>query len=322
MERKQLAIGIDLGGTKILTALIDDNGNVVDRTEMPTNVEQGGQVVIDRVLSSVQTILEQNQENLPHIRGIGVATAGVIDTKTNSIIMASNLGLENAPIGRFIEERFGLPVHIGNDANVAAVGEWVWGAGKGHQDVIYITVSTGIGAGIISGGKLVKGVGDSAGEFGHISIDLNGPKCACGNYGCLENYASGTAIANLARQKIEAGEKSRLENQDVSSLTAKQVAEAALAGDALAIRVFEQAGYYIGAGIANLIHLFNPEIIVIGGGVMNAEQVLLPAIRKTVKDRCIPMMEKQARLVRAVLGPESGVKGAAGLVFTEQADGS
>lgn len=316
MKRASLALGIDLGGTKILAALIDKQGKIYDSEEVPSQVEPGEQIIRDRVIPLMQTIWERNARVRPSICGIGIATAGLVDTKTKTIKVAYNLGLKDAAIGHLLEQRFRLPVHIGNDANVAAIGEWMWGAGKGYRDVIYITVSTGIGCGIISGGRLVTGVGDSAGEFGHISIAWDGPKCACGNYGCLENYASGTAIARQARQIIREGEATKLAYGNVEALTAKEVAEAAIDGDGPAIRILQQAGKYIGAGVTNLIHLFDTEIIIFGGGVMKASQILLPVISETVQDRCIPAMKERVRLVSAMLGSEAGVKGAAGLVFS------
>lgn len=318
-QKKQYAIGVDLGGTKILTALVQNDGTIISRIEVNTDVAQGGDAVVNQVLESIQKILNQNKTIKQDIVGIGVATAGVIDTKKKNIVFASNLGLTDTPIGLLIEERFELPVWIGNDANVAVIGEWIWGAGQGLQNIIYITISTGIGAGFISEGRLITGTSDNAGEFGHISIDINGPKCACGNYGCLENYAAGTAIAKLARQKIT-GELNLIYEKDsmkLSSITSKEVSRAALMEESFAIEILERAGFYIGVGVTNLIHLFNPEIVIFGGGVMNADRILLPIIQNTVKERCIPLMEKKVRLVKSLLGSDAGVMGAAGLIFAE-----
>jgi glucokinase len=273
------------------------------------------------VNQSIETLLDRNPSCNSQVIGIGVGSAGVINTKENKIVFANNLGLKDAPIGQLIEKQFNLPVRLGNDGNIAAIGEWIWGAGKGFQNVIYITVSTGIGAGIISNGNLVTGIGDSAGEFGHISVDLNGAPCICGNYGCLENYASGTAIARTTRERIANGEPGRFfggKQQDIHTITAKDVAQAAYEGEPIAIEVFKEAGTFLGVGVTNLIHLFNPEIIVFGGSVMNAERLLFPSIEKTVKDRSIPMLENQVRLTRAILGAESGVMGAAGLFLMDR----
>jgi glucokinase len=313
--QKQYAIGLDLGGTKILAALMDNNGTIMDQAEYRTPVEQGESAIWEQVKLSIDHILSENQTYKDQIRGVGVATAGVIDTKKSEIIQASNLGLRHVPIGAWIEDYFGLPVRIGNDANVAALGEWLYGAGQGFQNLVYITVSTGIGAGIISEGQLITGVGDSAGEFGHISIEMEGPLCSCGNRGCLENYASGTALARLVEQRMNAGEQSEFLQAYLPSITSKDIAQAAIAGDSLAIQAFEEIAYFLGIGVTNLIHILNPEVIIFGGGVMNAGQFLLPGIERTIKQRSIPMMGQQVFIAQSTLGSEAGIKGAAGLVF-------
>ncbi len=164
-----------------------------------------------------------------------------------------------------------------------------------------MTVSTGIGAGIISDGHLIKGVGDSAGEFGHISIEPEGPVCACGNRGCLENYSSGTALVKWVKQQLDAGETSGIAGDRTPSLTSVDIAKAASAGDNLAIRAFERLGYYLGVGLTNMIHIFNPELIILGGGVMHAGELVLPAIERTIEQRCIPNMRKQVRIEKSLL---------------------
>lgn len=191
---KQYAVGLDLGGTKILAALIDDRGKIIHRVERQTRPEEGADAVVDRVMRTLEQVTEPGDIPSEEIKGVGVASAGVIDSEENCVLFANNLGWTNVPIGKMIEERFGFRVRINNDANVAALAEWMWGRGKGKRHVIYITVSTGIGAGIISEGRIIQGVSNSAGEFGHMSVNVEGPPCACGNRGCLENYASGLAL--------------------------------------------------------------------------------------------------------------------------------
>lgn len=312
---KTYAIGLDLGGTKILTALIKNTGDITDRVVLNTPSNQGDQAIRDQIVASIQMLLDKTGVSHEQILGVGVGTAGVIDSRQSVIVQATNLGLNNAPIGSWIKDAFGFAVRIGNDANVAAVGEWLFGAGKGHQDVIYVTVSTGIGAGIISGGHLIKGTSDSAGEFGHISIEPEGPLCPCGNRGCLELYASGTALGKRVERMLEAGEKSPFLEEQTAPLTSKEIAQAAAAGDPLALRAFEETGYYLGIGLTSMIHIFNPELIICGGGVMNAGDYLLPAVEKIIQDRCISTMRKQVRIVKSSLGPEAGILGAAGLIF-------
>lgn len=310
MANDEYAIGLDLGGTKILAGVVDRGGRIIAQKQLPTFAEEGEQAVIERVLSVTHDVLSASGIDPQKVRGAGIASAGVINSERSEVVFASNLGWRNVPIGALIEEKFGLPVRLYNDANAAAVAEWLWGAGAGTQNMIYITVSTGIGAGIISDGRLITGKDGSAGEFGHMSIDWNGPPCRCGNRGCLENYASGTAIENTARDMLATAEN--------TELTAKAISEAALAGDTTCAKMIEQAGAYLGVGAANLIYLFNPEVIVFGGGVMNASALLLPEIEKSMRARCIPGLAQEVRVVLSQIGVEAGVLGAAGGVFARE----
>ncbi|MFS0558251.1 ROK family protein [Brevibacillus sp. 179-C9.3 HS] len=303
MANDEYAIGLDLGGTKILTGLVDRGGRIIAQKQLPTFAEEGEKAVIERVLSAIHDVLSASGIDPRKVRGVGIASAGVINSERSEVVFASNLGWRNVPIGTLIEQRFGLPVRLFNDANAAAIAEWLWGAGAGTQNMIYVTVSTGVGAGVISGGRLICGRDGSAGEFGHISIDWNGPSCSCGNRGCLENYASGTAIENAARHKLTTTN---------DPVTAKSISEAALAGDPFSEQIIKQAGFYLGVGAANLIYLFNPEVIVFGGGVMNASTILMPEIKKSMRDRCIPGLAQDVRVVLSQIGVEAGVMGAAG----------
>lgn len=311
------ALGIDLGGTKLLTALIRSDGHVMDTVEQKTAANKGESALKEQIRACIRQLLERAPISRERILGVGIATAGVIDSKRAEIVIASNLGISHAPIGAWIQEEFSLPVLLGNDANVAAVGEWLYGAGSGCGNLIYLTVSTGIGAGIITEGKLVKGAGDSAGEFGHISMDLEGPSCACGNRGCLENYASGTALSRFVVKRMEEGEASPYLQQRYPNITSKEIAEAAAQGDELALNGFARIGFYLGAGVTNLIHILNPERVIFGGGVMQAAEFFMPVVERTIASRCIPKMRERVQLVRSALGAQAGIKGAAGLVFSQ-----
>lgn len=317
MTKDEYAIGLDLGGTKILAGLVDREGRIIVQKLLPTTAEEGEKAVIERVLSAIHDVLSESGIDLKKVSGVGVASAGVINSESGEVIFASNLGWRNVPIGKLIGQRFGLPVRLFNDANAAAIAEWLWGAGVGTRNMIYVTVSTGVGAGIISDGRLVSGRDGSAGEFGHISIDWNGPSCRCGNRGCLENYASGTAIENSARQKLTTAKEPVIDRFLVENgeLTAKVISEAALAGDPFFAQIVKQAGFFLGIGAANLIYLFNPEVIVFGGGVMNASTLLLPEIEKSMRDRCIAGLAEKVRVVTSHSGIEAGVMGAAGGIF-------
>jgi glucokinase len=314
------AIGVDLGGTKILASLVDQNGNVLLKKECKTLSGHGEQSVLERLFWLIDSILDETSVNQKNIRGVGFATAGVINTETNEVVYANNLGWKSVSIGKLVFDRYGLPLRLCNDGNAAAVSEWIWGLGFDTENLIYITVGTGVGSGIISGGKLVVGNSDSAGELGHISIDLNGPPCVCGNSGCLENYVSGPAIAEGAKTRLTNGDKSDfLHEKDgtFNYITSKHIGKAVEHGDSFSIHLLREIGFCLGVGVTNLIHLFNPEVIVFGGGVMNMADHLLPSIKETVDKRCIPAMGRKVRISQASFGSEAGIKGAAGLFFME-----
>ncbi|MCM3116518.1 ROK family protein [Neobacillus sp. MER 74] len=310
---EEFAIGLDIGGTKILSALVSENGEVVSKIQCDT--KGGAENFSQQIIFAIESLLEKDAIEMNRIKGIGIATAGVIDSKKKEILYASNLGLENFQIGNVLERRFGLPVQLYNDANAAAVGEWLWGSGKGKHNLIYITVSTGIGAGIISNDSLLTGSHDSAGEFGHISINLHGPVCPCGNKGCLENYASGTAIADIARQRLANGEVSLYFTEELDQLTAVDICATAKMGDSFSIGLLKEVGESLGLGIINLIHLFNTEAVILGGGVMSESELILPSIRSTVQKHGIQSMVEQVKIEKSTLGSYACVVGATGLFF-------
>ncbi|NRF95729.1 ROK family protein [Paenibacillus frigoriresistens] len=319
-DNTSYALGIDLGGTKLLTALIRNDGYVIDTIEHRTVVHQGETALKEQLQTSVRELMQQVSISEERLCGFGVATAGVIDMKKAEIVFANNIGIRNAPIGTWLQEVCSLPVFLGNDANVAAVGEWLYGAGSGCRNVIYVTVSTGIGSGIIVDGKLITGAGDSAGEFGHISVDLMGPPCPCGGRGCLEIYASGTALSQFIVKRMEEGEHSAYLQPYFPAISSREIAQAAQQGDRLALQAFARIGYYLGAGLSNLIHILNPERIVLGGGVMQAAEYFMPTVERTLDELCIPKIRSQVQLSRSTLGAQAGIKGAAGLVFSQCID--
>jgi glucokinase len=241
---------------------------------------------------------------------------GPVNPWTGVIASAPNLpGWRDVPFKEIVEAALGLPAHVGNDANLAALGEHSYGAGRGDDDMIYLTVSTGIGGGIIADGRLVLGTAGLAGEPGHMTILPDGPPCNCGNTGCLEVLASGTAIGREARRRLAAGEASALAGQPIETVDAEDVVRAARAGDRLAAEVFGEAMGYLGVGVANLVHLFNPRAIIIGGGVSNAGDLLFHPVREAVRRRCMAAFRQDIRIIRAKLGDDVGLLGAAALAF-------
>jgi glucokinase len=305
--------GIDLGGTKILAVLLDENGNILAKSETSTHADEGSEAVIERMIALIKECLGPTHQ----LASIGVATAGTLNAEEGIVAYAGNLGWSQVPLGNRLEQAFGVPVNLENDANAAAYGEWAVGAGKGTKNCVFVTVSTGIGAGIISAGRLIRGRDASAGELGHMTIDWNGPPCPCGNVGCLELYASGTAIARRAQQLAEElPERAAVLNELAAGnpITSRHVAEAAALGDTLAIDILEKAGQALGAGLISIVHALNPEVLIIGGGAASIGRPLLEPMNEVIKQRGISPMVAGLKIVSPLLGKEAGAIGAALIV--------
>lgn len=303
-------IGVDLGGTKIAGIVINDRGETLFEETISTLAEEGQEVVIERINSVIKGLMAKT-EGEP-VRGIGLCAPGPLSVQTGVIIDAPNLRWKNVPIVSILEQEFGLPIVIENDANAAAIGECYYGAGQGTTDMIYITVSTGIGGGIISRGELVYGRDYSAGEVGHMVVLPDGPLCGCGRKGCIEALASGTAIARQAREKLKEGAKSlmrELVDGNLDLLTAREVAEAAREGDKLALSVLDQAFWYLSVALGNLVNLLNPEIILIGGGVAKMGPLLFDKVNQYLEEEAFSHMVKGLPVVPARLGGRAGSLG-------------
>ncbi len=308
-------LAVDLGGTKILTALVSPRGEVIIRNLIPTNAQTGPDNVIARIISSLEQVLRQASLTTAGIQKIGLAIAGPLDIGRGIVTTSPHLpGWNNVPLREIIQNKFGVPTFIIHDASAAALAEHRYGAGKGSRDMIYVTVSTGIGGGIIIGGKLYVGTSGTAGEVGHMTIEVDGPRCTCGNRGCWEMLASGTALAREAKKRITNGAQSSilaLASGDVNNITAKTVSDAAENADSLALELVEQLGMYLGVGLANLINIFNPDIIIIGGGLSKMGNLLLAPAYRTVAERAFSISVEKASIVLSKLGDDAGVIGAA-----------
>jgi glucokinase len=312
------ALAVDIGGTKILTALVRDDGTVTarSRVETPADVEP----VVDAVVATVGQVLGAGVAPQDQIVAAGVGAPGPMNPETGVVYEPPNIrGWHDVPLGALLTERLGMRVWVENDANAAAVAEWWIGAGRGVSDLIYVTVSTGIGGGIIIGDRLVRGVSGTAGEVGHMTIDVNGPPCPCrrGN-GHLEALATGPAIARMARETVEAGKRSvllEMAGGRPEAITAAMVETAARDGDQVASEVFARAATYLGIGMANLLNIFNPERIVIGGGVSKAGEMLFEPVRRVALERAFERPGRDAEIVPAALGDDVGVVGAAAVAF-------
>ena len=315
---EKLIVGVDLGGTQIRAALADGEGNIIRRTSCLTLAEEGPQPVMGRIKGAIYEVMVATDRE--QVQGIGIAAPGPMDPWKGVIIDAPNLpGWKNVPLKDLMEAEFGLPALVGNDANLAALAEQRFGAGQGIADLIYITVSTGIGGGIIADNKLLLGAQGLAGEVGHQTIETHGPRCKCGNVGCLEALAAGPAIARHARELIRDGAETaitELVGGDLDKITAREVNQAAQAGDPVAIELFRQAGFYVGVGIVNLLHLFNPSLIIIGGSVTKAGDLLFEPIRATVRERAMASCYWESTpIVPATLGDDVALLGAVALVL-------
>jgi len=308
-------IGVDLGGTNIRAARFTAESHKPDRkVKHATRAKSGPGAVMDRIEAAIR---EAAGESLEQVAGVGIAAPGPVDPHLGLVLSAPNIpGWENVPLQADMAQRLGRPVAIGNDANLAALGEWRFGAGQGHADVLYLTISTGIGGGVVSGGRLLVGARGLAAEVGHMLAVPNGPKCSCGQRGHLEAVASGTSMARIARERLEAGEGAdsalrSLVGSDLSGVTAAVVGKAALAGDAFAAGLIADAGTLIGRTLASLLHAYNPSVVIFGGGVSMLGDVLLEPVRAAARKHAMSEAYwRDCPIVQASLGDDAGLVGA------------
>jgi len=320
-DADDLTLGVDLGGSKILTAVVGTRGQMLSSDRSKTPAAEGHEAVTRSILESAHRALEQAGVSVSELLAVGVGAPGLVNLCTGTVATSPHLpGWRDVPLRDMIQDGLGKATFLINDANAAALGELRFGAARGVHDFIYITVSTGIGGGIVIDGEIYSGVTGIAGEVGHMTIDDDGPACNCGNRGCWETLASGTALAREAKRRIEEGDSTSMlgyVDGDVDRVTAKTVQSAAEQGDALAGELITRTGYYLGVGLANLVNIFNPELIVIGGGLSNIGDMLLEPAFRIARERAYREAFEAVRLVRAELGRNSGVLGAAAFALQE-----
>lgn len=308
-------VGVDLGGTHIRAVLCDEDGNFVRRTHIETLAEEGLEPVLGRIIEAIRYVIEGETS----IAGVGVGAPGPIDSGAGVVSTPPNLpGWKDVPLGRIIQERTGVPAFLANDGNAAAMGEFAYGAGRETTHMVYITVSTGVGGGIIIDGKLLEGARGAAGEVGHMVIEPWGAKCPCGGNGHLEALVAGPAIARQAKAAVEQGRRSIIPDiarRTGRSITARSVSMAAMEGDELALELLTTAGRRLGIGLANIAHAFNPQMIVIGGGVSNAGDLLLGPAKQVALEELMPVFKVDLRIVPASLGADAGLYGAAAVAL-------
>ena len=283
----------------------------------PTRADQGSAAVVDRIVRMIEEVIEQTRAETGAERsdfvGVGIGSPGPLDRAKGIIIVTPNLGWKDFPLRDEVGSRVNLPASLDNDANCATLGEWWCGAAKGGRNVVGMTIGTGIGGGLIFDGKLYHGSSDAAGEVGHTTIDSTGRRCKCGNYGCLEAYASGPAIAERARELLNAEGDSILHaivDGDITRITAQTVFEASKRGDPVAVEVVRDTAHFLGVGIANLINLLNPDTVVIAGGVTQAGDQLFDPMRAEVRRRAFKSAVDACRIVPGALPLSAGVVGA------------
>ena len=317
--REQYIIGVDLGGTNIVAgAMTVDGSRSIAVKSIATNSSVGDEGVAERIVGLVTSVMLDVMNETGATResflGVGVGAPGPLDRERGIVLVAPNLGWKDFPLRQRIHDRVGLPTTLDNDANCATFGEWWQGAARGRRNVIGLTIGTGIGGGLILNGMLYHGSSDMAGEIGHTTIDLNGRHCKCGNYGCLEAYASGPAIATRAREVMvrEEGESviPSMVNGRFEDITAQTVYDAAKAGDQVASEIVRDTARYLGAGIANLLNIFNPDTVVIAGGVTAAGDALFVPLRAEVRRRAFSPAVRAAQIVPGELPGTAGMVGA------------
>jgi glucokinase len=324
MNTSRLTGALDIGGTKILVGLIDQHGAWLARRRIETLASRGADEVIAGAGATLRTLLHEVGADGVALQAIGCSVPGPLDSKSGKVIFSPNLGWRDVPFVELLRRQFAVPIAIDDDAHCAALAEWHLGAARGTQSAVYVTISTGIGSGIIIDGRLYSGAHGFAGEVGHITLDRNGPSCSCGNSGCFEALASGSAIARRAKEAVTSGQKTLLStfHKNPALLTASEVMQAAAAGDAAAVQIIETAAAFLGLGLAAVASAFDPEIIVVGGGVVQANDLLLAHARATFAARVIPPFGSLVSIAPAALGEESALRGAALLVTERMEVGS
>jgi glucokinase len=322
---KRWIVGVDLGGTNIVVGLVPiEGGDVLGLRTLPTDSGRGAKFVVDRIVHMVEEAIAEvaaaHGTTREAVAGVGIGSPGPLNRKTGTVINTPNLGWRNFPLRDLISNSVKLPCTLDNDANCATYGEWWLGAGRGTQSLVGFTLGTGIGGGIVLNGEIYHGCSDVAGEIGHMTIDSNGRKCKCGNYGCLEQYASGPAIALRAVEGIEAGAGTLLEEMvdgRLDDITAATVYEAAVLGDPYATEVMKDTAKFLGSGVASIINILNPQMVVIAGGVTRAGDHLFIPLIAEVRRRAFRSAQECCRIVPAELPGTAGVVGAAGVFKKE-----
>ena len=321
--RDTASVGVDLGGTNIRAAVFDDGMGILSRSEKPTRAQEDADAVIQRVAACVREALERTSVAAEEVAGVGVGAAGLTDWRTGVVVLASNLGWKNVPLKERLEQELdGLRVEVDKDTNAAALAEARLGAGREFRHFLYVTAGTGIGGGLILDGTLYRGATGGAGDIGHVVVDPDGPRCGCGDHGCVEVFSSGAGMVDRAREILTGGGAEAASSaMTAEGLTTETMFEAAKEGDAVAAQVVETAGRALGLALADYVNINNPEAIVLGGGVIRAGRAYTDPVERELRRRALPALGEIVKLVPPGLGDDVGVAGAA-LLLAEKDGGS
>ena len=311
---KKYSVGIDLGGTKILIALVNkQTGEILHHVKKKTKKQKGPENIMKKMIEGIEELLEESRISVEEISSIGVGAAGQIDRKNGILIGAPNLDCFNLNIKNILEKHFNLPVYLGNDVEIAAIGEMKFGSGKGCKDFVCIFVGTGVGSCIVKNGAIIYGATGTAGEIGHIIVDLNGRQCACGAHGCLEAYASRSAIETRIEGALKKGRKSCIQDylEPGKSITSSMIQKSIEREDELVLQCVTEASEYLSGGIASIINFVNPELVILGGGLIEAVDYFYQKTIKKARSKSLPVPAEKIKFTKAMLGDYSGVTGAA-----------
>ncbi len=307
-------LGIDLGGTDTKLGIVDESGRIVRSAKSPTHSEKGPEGVLADIATHARDLISSGNP----VQAVGMGCPGPLSSRMGIVYETPNLpGWTNVPAQKILEEHLQLPVTLNNDANAAAYGEWWVGAGADVDTMLLFTLGTGVGGGLVINDELYIGPNDTAGELGHMIINFDGPLCGCGNHGCIEAYASATAIRRDVKQAIAAGVKTTIQIPEGAEedFGTRVVYDAAMQGDEYAIELFDKVGYYLGIAAATVINVFNPEMIAYGGALSNAGDFIFKPLIETAKKNSFKTPGDRVRIVRATLGNDAGIIGAAGLAM-------
>lgn len=310
---EQFYIGVDLGGTKIYTAISNQLGEIIEEEVVPTEASKGAEQVIAKIINSIKKVSKNIEAD--HIKAIGIGSPGPIDAKKGLIVSPPNLPIRNFNVVEAIKNEFGLPTFLDNDANAATLGEYIFGGGKGCENMVYITASTGVGGGAILNGKIYRGSTSNALEVGHTTVNPSGRACGCGNIGCVESMSSGIYIEKMAKDYLSSGVTTSLNNYE--SVTAKEVFKEAANGDEIANQILSETLSYLGIAVANCANIFDPDKIIIGGGVSNGGDIVFEKINEQMQARCLGPIREHCKVEKAQLGGKAGVIGAVALALVE-----